>query len=71
MTVQEIFELRRQGRVEEAYEAIRPMYAVLEAIKANEGINVPGISEATKSKRRYRQPLWQADRPYCAPVIIA
>ena len=28
MTVQEIFELRRQGRVEEAYEAIRPMYAV-------------------------------------------
>ena len=28
MTVQEIFELRRQGRVEEAYEAIRPMYKV-------------------------------------------
>ena len=28
MTVKEIFELRKQGRVEEAYEAIRPMYAV-------------------------------------------
>ncbi len=28
MTVKEIFELRRQGRIEEAYEAIRPMYAV-------------------------------------------
>ena len=28
MTVQEIFALRKQGRVEEAYEAIRPMYAV-------------------------------------------
>lgn len=27
MTVKEIFELRRQGRIEEAYEAIRPMYA--------------------------------------------
>lgn len=27
MTVREIFELRKQGRVEEAYEAIRPMYA--------------------------------------------
>lgn len=28
MTVKEIFDLRKQGRVEEAYEAIRPMYAV-------------------------------------------
>lgn len=28
LTVQEIFELRRQGRIEEAYEAIRPLYAV-------------------------------------------
>lgn len=28
MTVKEIFELRRQGRIEEAYDAIRPMYAV-------------------------------------------
>ena len=28
MTVKEVFELRKQGRVEEAYEAIRPMYAV-------------------------------------------
>ncbi len=28
MTVKEIFELRKQGKVEEAYEAIRPMYAV-------------------------------------------
>jgi len=28
MTVKEVFELRRQGRIEEAYEAIRPMYAV-------------------------------------------
>ena len=28
MTVKEIFDLRRQGRVEEAYDAIRPMYAV-------------------------------------------
>lgn len=28
MTVKDIFELRRQGRIEEAYEAIRPMYAV-------------------------------------------
>lgn len=28
MTVREIFELRRQGRVEEAYAAIRPLYAV-------------------------------------------
>ena len=27
MTVKEIFDLRKQGRVEEAYEAIRPMYA--------------------------------------------
>ena len=27
MTVKEIFELRKQGRIEEAYEAIRPMYA--------------------------------------------
>ena len=27
MTVAEVFELRRQGRYEEAYEAIRPMYA--------------------------------------------
>lgn len=27
MTVKEIFDLRRQGRVEEAYEAIRPLYA--------------------------------------------
>ena len=28
MTVKEVFELRKQGRVEEAYETIRPMYAV-------------------------------------------
>lgn len=28
MTVRDIFELRRQGRIEEAYDAIRPMYAV-------------------------------------------
>lgn len=28
MEVRDIFELRRQGRIEEAYEAIRPMYAV-------------------------------------------
>lgn len=28
MTVKEIFDLRKQGRIEEAYEAIRPMYAV-------------------------------------------
>ena len=28
MTVKDVFELRKQGRVEEAYEAIRPMYAV-------------------------------------------
>lgn len=28
MTVKEIFELRQQGRIEEAYDAIRPMYAV-------------------------------------------
>lgn len=28
MTVKEIFELRKQGHIEEAYEAIRPMYAV-------------------------------------------
>ena len=28
MTVKEIFDLRRQGRVEEAYDAIRPLYAV-------------------------------------------
>ena len=28
MTVKEIFELRKQGRIEEAYDAIRPMYAV-------------------------------------------
>ena len=27
MTVKEIFELRRQGRIEEAYDAIRPLYA--------------------------------------------
>ena len=27
MTVQEIFDLRRQGRIDEAYDAIRPMYA--------------------------------------------
>ena len=27
MTVKEVFELRKQGRIEEAYEAIRPMYA--------------------------------------------
>ena len=27
MTVKEIFELRKQGRIEEAYDAIRPMYA--------------------------------------------
>ena len=28
MTVKEVFELRKQGRIEEAYEAIKPMYAV-------------------------------------------
>lgn len=28
MTVKEIFELRKQGKIEEAYEAIRPMYRV-------------------------------------------
>lgn len=28
MEVREIFELRKQGHIEEAYEAIRPMYAV-------------------------------------------
>lgn len=28
MTVKDIFELRKQGRVEEAYDAIRPMYAI-------------------------------------------
>ena len=28
MTVKEIFELRRQGKIEEAYDAIRPMYAI-------------------------------------------
>lgn len=28
MTVKDVFDLRRQGRIEEAYEAIRPMYAV-------------------------------------------
>lgn len=28
MTVKDVFELRRQGRIEEAYDAIRPMYAV-------------------------------------------
>ena len=28
MTVKEIFDLRKQGRIEEAYEAIRPMYRV-------------------------------------------
>ena len=27
MTVKEIFALRKQGKIEEAYEAIRPMYA--------------------------------------------
>lgn len=27
MTVKEVFELRKQGRIEEAYESIRPMYA--------------------------------------------
>ena len=27
MTVKEIFELRKEGRIEEAYDAIRPMYA--------------------------------------------
>ncbi len=27
MTVKDVFELRKQGRIEEAYEAIRPMYA--------------------------------------------
>lgn len=27
MTVKEVFEMRRQGRIEGAYEAIRPMYA--------------------------------------------
>ena len=28
MTVKEIFDLRKQGKIEEAYEAIRPMYRV-------------------------------------------
>ena len=28
MTVKEVFDLRKQGRIEEAYKAIRPMYAV-------------------------------------------
>ena len=28
MTVNEVFDLRKQGKIEEAYEAIRPMYAV-------------------------------------------
>ena len=28
MTVKEIIELRKQGKIEEAYGAIRPMYAV-------------------------------------------
>lgn len=28
MTVKDIFDMRKQGRIEEAYEAIRPMYAV-------------------------------------------
>ena len=28
MTVKEVFELRKQGKIEEAYEAIRPMFAV-------------------------------------------
>lgn len=28
MTVKEVFDLRKQGKIEEAYEAIRPMYAV-------------------------------------------
>ena len=28
MTVKEVFELRKQGKIEEAYDAIRPMYAV-------------------------------------------
>lgn len=27
MTVKEVFDLRKQGRIEEAYDAIRPMYA--------------------------------------------
>ena len=27
MTVKEVFDLRKQGKIEEAYEAIRPMYA--------------------------------------------
>ena len=26
MTVKEVFELRKQGKIEETYEAIRPMY---------------------------------------------
>lgn len=28
MTVKEVFDLRKQGKIEEAYETIRPMYAV-------------------------------------------
>lgn len=28
MTVKDVFDLRKQGKIEEAYEAIRPMYAV-------------------------------------------
>ena len=27
MTVKEVFDLRKQGRIEEAYDTIRPMYA--------------------------------------------
>lgn len=27
MTVRDVFELRKQGRIEEAYDAIRPLYA--------------------------------------------
>lgn len=35
MTVKEIFDLRRQGKIEEAYEAIRPMYAVRTSRKSS------------------------------------
>lgn len=91
MNVKDIFALRKQGKIEEAYEAIRPIYrehkgrfttlcmfwvasdvfklrleqkrieealkgdealskgqqAVLDCIKANEGIKVPKLSELT------------------------
>ena len=41
MTVKEIFDLRRQGRVEEAYDAIRPLYA------AHKGLDGHGHPQET------------------------